>query len=72
MQCGGSSSRALGGYKSASWSVLLTVGTVSVVLWVYFTGGAVPFSIVLKDVMNDGQTESLAASIRSFGCAKYV
>ena len=36
------------------------------------TGRAVPFSTVLKDVMNDGQTESLAASIRSFGCAKYI
>ena len=33
------------------------------------TGRAVPFSIILKDIKNDGQTESLAAPIRSFGCA---
>ena len=49
-----------------------TVFICRVVLWLYFTGRAVPFSTVLKDVMNDGQTESLAASIRSFGCAKYI
>ena len=77
--------RAQGIYKSAPWSVLLgnfrpyssRVVAMAVALihdWHYFQlycARAGPFSTVLKDVKNDGQTEprSLASPIRSLGYA---